>query len=152
MPTHLTPMIEYRCGGCGKVYTEDEYRKLERVLFDPEHPGLGFTSKCSCGYVFHRDRWRMRTDVEVDTPRGKRTFAVFSEFLEIGESNDQMWYETMVITDSIEFECFQMWKHRTKEEAVRMHEAVVSAMRNGNYVFEVSTWCFNVILDKDAGR
>ena len=141
-------MSVYKCGNCGKVYTEDEYGKLERVLFDPEHPRLGFTSKCNCGYVFFRDRWRMRTEVEVDTPRGRRTFAVSSVFLEIGEPDDQTWYETTVLTDSMEFMCFQVWRHRTKEEAVKMHEEVVNAIRNGNYVFDASVWYFNVILDK----
>jgi hypothetical protein len=145
-------VAEYRCGKCGRVYTEDEYRKLERVLFDPDHPNLGLTSKCSCGYVFHRDRWRIRTDVEVDTPRGKRIFTVHSEFIEIGEPDDQMWYETTVLTDSIEFLCFIVWKHRTKEEAMKVHEEVVNAIRNGNYTFSANTWYFDVFLDRSARK
>jgi hypothetical protein len=134
------------------VYTEDEYEKLERVLFDPEHPRLGFTSKCSCGYVFFRDRWGMRTEVEVNTPMGRRTFAVSSVFLDIGEPDDQAWYETAVLTDSMEFMCFQVWRHRTKEEAIRMHEEVVNAIRKGNYVFDAGMWYFNVVLDESGKK
>ncbi len=58
-------MSEWKCGGCGVVYSFEEFIALDKIQVVADDPdpikNYGYTSVCVCGYRFHLDKWFMRS-------------------------------------------------------------------------------------------
>lgn len=128
-------MSVWICGRCGRKYTFEEFIQLPSVPFNPKHPEQGSTAVCECGYVFLKDAWRMVTEVEVTYGPFKTTARVSSIYLET-PFNDML-YETMIFADptpQLELKFEQVWRYKTKEEAIRHHNEIVDKLRNGEFI------------------
>jgi rubredoxin len=135
-------MSKWKCGKCGKEYSYEEFHELKSIPLVPEdtNPYLqhGFTHVCECGYVFGRDRWHMKTPLELKTEYGPLKVEVSTVFLELNHGTDEnpLWYETMVFPENIgnhEVECWYEERYETKEEAIKGHEKVVNLLKNGKF-------------------
>ena len=141
---------EYKCGRCGKEYTLDEYLRLKKVPVNPNDPdprlGSGYTSVCSCGYVFGKDKWMKKTKVELE----ECEVEVSTVFLEVNHGSDEhpLWYETRIFPESPMIDCWNVWRYETREEAERGHERIVKLLKDGKYVIRATQFSLNVI-DKE---
>jgi hypothetical protein len=130
---------KWKCGKCGKEYSYQEFDKLKSIPLVPEDPyRYGLTNVCECGYVFHRDKWYMKTPLELQTEYGPLKVEVSTVFLELNHGTDEnpLWYETMVFPGNIgnyEIECWYEERYETKEEAIKGHEKVVNLLKNGKF-------------------
>jgi len=144
--------VEWKCGKCGRVYSSEEFHKLKMVPLVPEdtdpYNQHGFTSVCECGYVFHRDAWRLVTDFEVKAKIGLfkrvrlkgRVSTVFLE-LNYGDKENPLWYETMVFVDEPDnVNCYLCIRYRTREEAEEGHKRVVEAIKSGRFTLVPEEW------------
>jgi hypothetical protein len=129
--------IEWKCGKCGKEYTCDEYNRLPstKVVETDTNPREqhGYTSVCSCGYVFHRDKWRLQKILTLKAKMGKVKLRVSTVFLELNHFG--MWYETMVFIEKSDFSitCYYQDRYVTKEEAIKGHENVIKSLKNKKF-------------------
>ncbi|RLJ03509.1 MAG: hypothetical protein DRP11_00515 [Candidatus Aenigmatarchaeota archaeon] len=147
-------MGEWKCGKCGKVYTTAELVKLKRVPLVPEDTDPwkqhGFTCVCECGYVFHRDRWHIKTPFEIKSEIGVLKGVVSTVFLELnyGTPEEPLWYETMVFVDEPrDVECWLCLRYRTKDEAEKGHRRVVEALKKGRFKVVPEEWVLLVDVE-----
>lgn len=144
---------EWRCGNCGKIYTFDDFIKLEKVKLvesdtNPEEQH-GYTSKCECGYRFHLDKWRFhdKLSIKIDTKDNKmlsedRDVLVSTIDLELnhGWLDKDLWYETMIFIEDEEgkekIECYFENRYETKEDAINDHNRIVNLIKDGKYTIE----------------
>jgi len=150
---------DWKCGKCGKEYTSDEFLALPKVKLveDDTDPikQYGYTSVCSCGYVFHRDRWHKTTEVEiqpvsfsfsapgslfrrgtmVNAERGK--VRVSSVFLELDHQWDpkgpSLYYETMIFLDGVLAEGLFQERYETQEQTEKRHDEIVRKLSANEY-------------------
>ena len=112
----------------------------------------GYAPVCECGYVFHRDRWHLVTDLEVKKRIGifrKLTLKgwVSTVFLELnhGDKENPLWYETMVFFDEPgNVECNLCLRYRDQDEAEKGHKKVVEAIRSGRFTLFPSEWTLEI--------
>jgi hypothetical protein len=143
----VSAMSRWKCGKCGTEYETSEWLKLKRVPLNPTDvsPALqsGFTLQCKCGYVFHRDRWRLKDTVTVSLPTGEvevTVSTVFTEYAWDGGDGELLWFETQILPAQSYVECFQCWRYRTKEDAERGHMRVVEALKAGRFKATPLKW------------
>ena len=140
-------MARWKCGKCGVEYETSEWLRLKRVPLNPTDvsPALqsGFALQCKCGYVFHRDRWRLKDTVTISLPTGEvdvTVSTVFTEYAWNGEDGELLWYETQILPVQPHVECFQCWRYRTKEDAEKGHMRVVEALKAGRFKATPLKW------------
>jgi len=149
--------IRWRCGWCRRRYVTDDWLKLSKVPLiredtDPRNQH-GFTMRCTCGYIFGRDRWHVRYETLRDI-NDYWTFHVSTVFLELNHSG--MWYETMVWairgegirgegTDNSDTDNRYDYetRYRTKQEALKNHRRIVSIIKKTKGTKEVLKLVFN---------
>jgi len=132
-----------KCGRCRKVYhIENMINELLKQEAVPGDKRYGYVSVCTCGYVFHKDKWLKRTritanGVEIDVS------SVFLEMSHISFDNDDvMWYESMLFINERQLdlagaECNYQNRYRTKKEAVKDHNRLVKLVRAGKFKVEM---------------
>jgi len=125
-------MSEYQCSSCGREYSRDEARQLDREQVDPDEDnpkqGQGFVKVCECGHAFFKDDWQEITEVETS----EREFRVSTTHLVInhGTAGNPMWYETCVFWNA---GSYVLHRYRTQSDAEDGHGRVVEALRQGNF-------------------
>lgn len=135
-------MSEWKCGECGKIYTLDEFLKLEKVKLvesdiDPykEH---GVTPICDCGYRFGLDKWRLYDNIEIKTDKEYINVTVSTIDLELNHGfGKNIWYETTVFPGGLEgdksIECSYENRYEFKEDAIKDHDRIVNLLKEGKY-------------------
>jgi len=128
----------WKCGKCEKKYNFDEFHTLDKVKavetdsdVKPEH---GYDMVCTCGYVFHKDKWRIRDTVEIETPMGVGLIDVSTIFLELCHFG--YWYESMLFVNEkskIDFDLHQQWRFIDKEGAEKWHKKVVKMLQDKQF-------------------
>jgi len=116
---------KWQCSNCFKKYTFEEFIKLKNEYIS-EDKSYGKASICTCGKMFHRDKWKIVTKVE----KGfwfKKTYAVSTIHLELNHFG--FWYETMVF-DKKHNSLFSE-RYKTKEEAEKRHREIVNDVKCG---------------------
>jgi len=146
-------MSLHKCGNCGKTYTTDEYLSLktEKMVKDDTNPmkNYGFTSICPCGYVFHKDKWYLKDNFEIETDKGLVKGRVSTVFLELDHGftpNIHRWYETMVFAEN-GVQCYLCNRYETKEEAKIGHTKVLKALMSKNYKLEPHEWLLTINVE-----
>ena len=123
-------MSEYKCGDCGREFSFEEHRRLDRAPVDPTDPDRreGYVTVCECGYRFFEDGWN---EVTVLTHDGTE-FRVSTVFLNLnhGFRGEDRWYETCVFWDT---GSNVVERYETKDEAKTGHERIVEMLRCGEY-------------------
>jgi hypothetical protein len=163
---------DWKCGKCGKEYTNEEYLNLKRVKMVEDDPdpwrNYGFTSVCECGYVFHKDKWQKVTKLSFKYyPSLFHRFInlltfglvckpveikirVSTVFLELnhGFGGRNLWYETMIFDEgsSIILHDLGAWRYETKEEAEEGHEKIVGLLREGKFKLKPHEEEYEIIL------
>jgi len=140
--------FEWRCGNCGRGYSTFELSGLKKVKMveedtDPERQ-QGYTPVCDCGYVFHKDRWHLVENVELETKRGRIITRVSTVFLELNHSG--YWYETMIFIEQAAFNigCEFQERYKTKKEAEEGHRKVIEALKVGRFQIVPSKYLLKV--------
>jgi len=91
---------DWQCSHCFKTYNFEEWRNLKTVWIDENQRQYGKTMACTCGKLFHVDKWKLRT-------RHKLGYIVSTVHLELAHPSNMnfstldeetMWYETMIFT------------------------------------------------------
>jgi hypothetical protein len=134
----------YKCGKCGREYTEGEYETLRTIPVNPENVyKYGIAHVCECGYRFYLDRWSKRTEVQLK----EDTVTVSTIFLEMNHGSDEkpLWYETMIFPDKANIHCLDLWRYETREEAEKHHDEIVRLLRAGKYRIYPSEYTLEVI-------
>jgi hypothetical protein len=127
------------CGKCNKEYGLCETLKLVKVKVvesdtDPMNQH-GFTSVCECGYAFFKDRWQLKNIVSIFNGAENVDVEVSTVYLEIGHGmNEDLFYETMLFSDE-KISDF-MKRYKTKEEAEKGHNEIVSFLTDGKFKIE----------------
>lgn len=108
-------MSSWKCGGCGYVYSFDEWMTLHKIKAVPDDPepkkNYGYTMVCKhCGYAFHHDKPTWKTHGEINhrmTVLNRETHHIDVElstvFLELAHDDydfgsgkrEPNWYESM---------------------------------------------------------
>ena len=118
-------MNEYKCGKCGKLYTFEEYIKINCVC-------------PNCGYVFHVDRLKMQLKDKIKTTYKGSDIEVFvsTVFLEMNHGFDEdnpMYWETMIFKidkGEINYSSdFYQDRYKTKKEAYKEHKRIVKILK-----------------------
>jgi hypothetical protein len=129
---------EWRCGKCSKEYTFDEFIKLPKVSVistDPDpKKNYGFTSVCSCGYIFHKDKWHLKDTIKFTYKKKKAVIDVSTIFLELNHFG--FWYETMLFEgkgSEVNFNLGYQRRYVTKEEAEKNHKKIVAQLKNKKF-------------------
>jgi hypothetical protein len=130
-------MSLWKCGKCGMEYETSELLKLKRVPFNPNPAmGGGYTVQCGCGYVFYKDRWRLKDTLTISLPTGEievTVSTIFTEYAWESRDGELLWFETVILPAQTYVECVQCWRYRTKEEAEKGHQRVVEALKAGRF-------------------
>jgi hypothetical protein len=131
-------MNEWKCGKCGKEYTTEELILLQKVPVVSNDPdpkkNYGYTSVCSCGYVFHKDKWRLKDTVTFTYKKKKAVIDVSTVFLELNHFG--YWYETMLFEgkdSEIPFSLGYQKRYVTKEEAEENHKKLLMKFKNNKF-------------------
>jgi len=135
----------WKCGGCGTEYKFEDWIKLEKVVLveTDKNPSEqhGFTAKCSCGYVFGRDRYFKQTYHTLPLGEEKslhiRISTVFLEMEHLGG----YYYETMIFKvddktandDPYRLKCEFQKRYKTQAEADRGHDKIIQMLYDGKY-------------------
>ena len=123
----------WRCGKCHRIYEVDALLKLKRIEAVPGDPRYGNISCCSCGYVFHRDRWITHTTVH---SKGF-DIRVSTVYLEMSHNkwdvDEELWYETMLFCNESQMNvegarCDYQDRYATKKEALADHNRIVKLL------------------------
>ncbi|KKL72172.1 hypothetical protein LCGC14_2087590 [marine sediment metagenome] len=130
---------EYKCGKCGEEYTFEQMTSLPHIQSVQEDTNPkeqhGFTSVCiKCGYVFHRDKFKVRESIEIDVEGNKGVIDVSTVFLEL--NHDGYWYETMLFEgegSKIDLDLCYSERFETKKEAVKNHEKIVKMLKEKKF-------------------
>ena len=133
-------MGDWKCGRCGRVYSSSEHLNLPHIPIDPDDPdpkrGCGYTPICEdCGYIFHKDRWRVRETVTIELEEvGTVNIDVSTVFLELDHGFDgpPLWYETMCFPERGDIACDGFGRYTTQEEAEKGHAAIKNALEKGD--------------------
>lgn len=144
---------EWRCGQCGKEYDTDSLIKLKHIkaVETDTNPiqQHGYTPVCECGYIFHKDKWHKTTTVEIEKDNLKSNVKVSTVFLELDHYG--YWYETMIFVEDtnkgVNISCDYQDRYKTKEEAEKVHETVVSKLKKGLYKIVPSE--YELIIEND---
>ena len=127
---------EWKCGDCGKEYTFDESHNLKKVKAvetdtNPKEQH-GYTLVCECGYIFHKDRWQMKNEVEFDLNWLQSIYGFVSTvFLELNHFGN--WYETMIFINSDKYSCYYQERYITRAEARRGHRKILDKIKNKEF-------------------
>jgi len=75
----LLPPFLWKCGRCGREFTDEEYEHLPEVsLSSGDH-----LHKCrSCGYLFGVETWKMESLAKVKVPEVEFETKISTQFLE----------------------------------------------------------------------
>lgn len=146
-------MSEWKCGRCGKEYEFDEFMKLPHIQAVPEDTNPkeqhGFVCVCSkCGYVFHKDKWRLRETIEIKVAGKIGKVDVSTVFLEMNHWG--YWYETMLFQgegSQVNFELSYQDRYKTKEEAEKNHNIIVQKLKDKKFTIFPET--YSLILEED---
>lgn len=138
--------LAWRCGKCGKVYSSI-LDIPDWVWADPKNKKkYGKLSRCDCGYVFHKDKWVLKSEVKL-VKKGifgsydMATVEVSTVDLELNHFG--CWYETMVFTKESKIgnlECGFQTRYKTKKEANLWHKKIVKKLQSGNYEIKLKTF------------
>ena len=142
---------EWRCGNCRKIYSFDEFLKLNRAKMvesdtDPKEQH-GYTPVCECGYRFHLDKWRLYDHVKIKTDKEDIDAIISTVDLELNPGyveGKNLWYGTVIFPggfgdDSLEWlKCYYEDRYETKEEAIKGHNRVMNFLKEGKYKIEDS--------------
>lgn len=148
-------MFSMKCGNCGKMYTIEEFVKLNKIKMveedtNPEEEH-GYTPVCECGYRFAIDSWRQRDTVKISTEKGDIDIDISSVFLELNHSHtkeEDKWYETMIFPQIEWLECGYQDRYKTMEEAIEGHNRVINLLKDGKYRIEnADENCMELTLD-----
>ena len=128
----------WKCGKCHARYTTEEFIHLKNIPViddepDPTAPnGHGFTSVCACGYRFLKDKWVMKSQIEL--PDTKLVASVSTVYLELnhGFYEKELWYETMIFLKDGN-ECFFQERYETKAQARKRHSEIVEMLELGHF-------------------
>ena len=60
----LTEIPQWQCSRCWKKYTSDQFHQLFSCWADPKDKRYGKVAVCTCGAIFHKDRWQLASFVE----------------------------------------------------------------------------------------
>jgi hypothetical protein len=110
--------------------------------------GSGYTVQCGCGYVFYKDRWRLKDTLTISFPTGEievTVSTIFTEYAWESRDGELLWFETVILPAQTYVECVQCWRYRTKEEAEKGHQRVVEALRVGK--FKVNPLKWELVID-----
>lgn len=121
----------WKCGKCGKEYEFERLLKILKMIpiKEGQEKKLGKTAVCSCGYVFGKDKFILKTKVKVKLFKVE----VSTVFLELNHWG--MYYETMVFGDKIE--CNFQDRYATRKEAIKGHKKVVKKLKKGEFTIIV---------------
>lgn len=133
-------MSEMKCGNCGKVYTVDQFVRLQSIKLIEEDTNpteqYGYTSVCECGYRFSIDRWRLHDIIKIGTEKGDIDVQVSTAFLESNHAwkeGEEIWYETMIFPQVEWLGCGFQNRYKTKEEAIEYHNRILDTLKTGKY-------------------
>lgn len=132
-------MSEWKCGKCGKEYDFDEYMDLPKIqaVKEDDNPKEqhGYTQVCQkCGYVFHKDKFKIRNSVEIIVNNKKAIIDVSTVFLELNHSG--LWYETMLFNGNnseVDLELYYQDRYETEKEAIKGHKDILEKLRNNKF-------------------
>lgn len=134
--------ISWRCGKCKKIYSSLLPLEPVKAVDSDTNPKEqhGFVSKCTCGYVFHKDKWQLKNVFKI---RKRNFFGHHYDLAEVRVSTIDLelqhfrfWYETMVFVGWSRIrnlECHFQERYKTKREAERRHNKIVDKLQDGNY-------------------
>lgn len=127
--------MKWKCGDCGKKYATEELvnLKLIKAVEKDTNPKKqhGYISVCTCGYIFHRDRWRIFENFEIPINFLQAIDCCVSTIdLELDHSG--CWYETMVFVDS-GWKCYYQTRCVTRAEARIEQRRIVKMIKNKQY-------------------
>lgn len=150
--------IEWKCGKCGKEYTTDGLLKLKKIPAVPKDPdpkkNYGYTSVCTCGYIFHRDKWHLRETVKFVYRKKKVVIDVSTVFLELNHFG--YWYETMLFNgkgNELELDLGYQKRYVTKEEAEKNHKKIMKQLKNKEFkVVKAHPKTFDIQFKEDKNE
>lgn len=125
---------EWKCGDCGKLYATEELMKLkkQKAVEQDTNPKKqhGYVSVCECGYVFHKDKWQLKDNIEINLNwlQSLRGY-VSTVFLELNHFG--CWYETMIFLG--DWKCHYQRRYVTKAEARDGHRQVLKMIENKQF-------------------
>jgi len=144
-----------KCGKCGKEYTFEERLALKKIKMVEDDPdpmkNYGYTRVCTCGYVFHKNKWGLQDNFEIEVFKDHKTETlkgkVSTVFLELDHGFDgkHLWYETMVFAEGAE--CYFQERYETKKEAKQGHTKILKALMSGNYKLEPHEWLLSINVE-----
>lgn len=144
---------QWKCGGCKKEYTFDEFHKLQKVRVKPPHEDpenqYGYTVVCSCGYLFHKHKWQIRETIRV---RKKIWFFSIPLFLvdvstvSLELNHRGYWYETMIFPQGKKILCDYQMRYKTQEEAEKNHKKIVQKLEGDKYKLKKQKEGYELIL------
>jgi len=106
----------YRCEKCQTTYDEIELEDLN--------------NSCGCGYTFQQDKWTQETPARLKSLSIEAR--VTSEYLEVDWSDGEgYYYMTSIFSEDMEFT--NIWRHKTREDAMNCHRKVVNALYFGKF-------------------
>lgn len=151
-------MSLWKCGKCGVKYTTEELLKLEKIKSVEEDTNPkkqhGYTSKCPCGYVFHKEKWYLKDlfDIYKD---GERIMEIVVSTVDLelnhGFEGKELYYETMIFPNEIysdkyeSLDCHYQYRYETKQEAIKGHKKVIELLKKEKFTIEPSK--YTVILE-----
>lgn len=129
--------IDWKCGKCGKGYTFEEMRLLDRVkaVEKDTNPKKqhGFVSVCGCGYQFGLNKWMLKTKISLNLDSiGEIKGTVSTVFLELDHFG--FWYETMIFLET--YTCEFQHRYKTKENAKKGHRKILQMIENKEYTVD----------------
>ena len=138
-------MSEWKCEKCGIKYSFEELMELPKVQAvetdDNPKEQHGFSSVCKkCGYIFGKDRLRLRKTITIKFKDKEYKVDVSTVFLELNHWD--FYYETMIFSDGLS--CDFQERYKTKEEAIKGHKKIIEKLKKK--LFEVNAESYKLDL------
>lgn len=133
----------FKCEWCNKEYNTTELLSLLKIIATEEEEkalvvkGIGCVPVCECGYRFYLDRTVLHDNVKVSTEQGDVNIMVSTVYLESFLFSflrrKEFWWESMIFPDQKFFECNFQMRYKTKEEAIKGHNRIITLLKLGKY-------------------
>ena len=125
------------CGKCGKVYSSEEFQKLNDHVEVRDKQRVVYRS-CSCGYRFWDDRFkyfRLFDKLTIKTPFGILNIEISTVHLEINHGTDEkpQWYETLITCFEKFVEYEKIVRYESELQAQEGHRKIVEKFKNFDF-------------------
>lgn len=152
--------FKWQCSKCLKVYSKDDFFKLEKKALDPDCGNLSITCVCECGKNFGKDTWHISNTIK-NIPNKFLSFiysdiVILTRHTELNYEN--FWYET--IATSINFGVFKNFRitpmigrrYKTQDDAMLGHFDIVNKLERNEYILESTNNIKYLVLKDNKGE